>query len=188
MEPTRRTRRSRLRAVVPNSLSLVRVALGIAFFWIPSEWRLAAFLVAGVSDFLDGAASRWLNVVSYTGRVLDPLADKAFAIGVVATLIYEDTLKFWEFGLLGLREIAVFVGVVWLLCVRDWAAFRRLPPSMLGKLTSVGQFLYIIGILLEYQSMVLLAVTAVLSGLAGLHYSWLFLQRRWRSGSSSTGR
>lgn len=173
-----RKQRSRMWLIVPNALSLLRVVLGAAFPWIPPDWRLAAFLVAGGSDFLDGAASRMLRASSRTGRMLDPVCDKAFAAGVVVTLLIEGTLQPWELALLAPRELAVFVGVAWLLAVRDWAALRRLPPSWLGKLTSGAQFLYIISLLVAYPHPAFLAVPAASSTLAGLHYSWQFLRRR----------
>ncbi len=184
MEPPPRTRRSRWWAAVPNTLSLVRVALGVAFPWLPPPWRLWAVLAAGVSDMLDGAASRALRAASHTGRILDPLADKAFAFAVVVTLLWEGKLGVGELALLGLREVAVFVGVVWLLIRRDWQGLRRLPPSLLGKATTLAQFAYILLLVgWEYRHGALLALTAVLSGLAALHYSWQFLTRRRTAGA-----
>jgi phosphatidylglycerophosphate synthase len=177
--PAPRTQRSRWWAVVPNALSLLRVALGVAFPLIPGPWRLLVVLIAGVSDVLDGAASRLLRAASHTGRMLDPLADKAFALGVVCTLIYENSLAIWEVALLGLRDIAVTVGVVWLMVERNWAGLRRLPPTWLGKVTTFAQFVYILVLLQwQYQHWSLLAITAILSGLAAIQYSWLFLKRR----------
>lgn len=187
----RRTRRPHLWAAVPNALSFVRVILGAGFAWVPpGPWRVAVVLIAALSDFLDGAASRALRASSSTGRVLDPLADKAFVLGVVGTLLYEGALTPWEVLLLGLREVAVFVGAVWLLGVGDWAGLRRLSPSWLGKLTTAAQFLYIFLVLLErYVHWTLLAATGTLSGLAALHYSWVFLRRRRRAaaGPRATG-
>jgi phosphatidylglycerophosphate synthase len=130
---------------------------------------------------LDGATSRMLHARSYTGRMLDPVADKAFALGVIVTFLTEGTFTVLEVTLLGLRDIAVLVGVTWLACLGDWAALRRLPPSWLGKITTFLQCAYIL-ILLTWKTWhwSMLAVTAFFSGLAAIHYSWLFLQRRRR--------
>lgn len=168
---------------MPNALSLVRVVLAAGFAWVPpGAWRVAVVIIAALSDFLDGAASRALRATSPSGRMLDPLADKAFVLAVVGTLLYEGSLTLWEVVLLGLREVAVLVGVLWLLCLGDWAGLRRLPPSWLGKFTTAAQFLYLFLVLGEWPVPgTLLAVTGTLSGLAALHYSWVFLQRRRRT-------
>ena len=180
--------------MVPNGLSLARIVLGVVFYWLSPAWRVGAVFAAALSDALDGASSRWLRAASHTGRMLDPIADKAFVLGVVGTLLCEEMLGWREVILLSLRDLAVFVGVVWLLVQRDWMALRRLPPSWLGKATTVAQFAYVSALLLAdwpgfpspgspaqiNTHALLFTAAAVLSGLAALHYTWLFLTRRRR--------
>ncbi len=68
---------------VPNALTILRILLvpvfAIAFVMPGDVARIVAFIVfviAGVSDWLDGFAARKLNAGSEFGRMLDPIADK----------------------------------------------------------------------------------------------------------------
>ena len=100
-----RTRRLRPATVVPNGLSLARIVLGVVFYWLSPAWRVGAVFAAALSDALDGASSRWLRAASHTGRMLDPIADKAFVLGVVGTLLCEEMLGWREVILLSLRDL-----------------------------------------------------------------------------------
>ena len=73
--------------LVPNGLSILRMALGIAFPWLPERFRLATVLVAALSDAFDGFAARRLHAESDTGQLLDPIADRTFVLLVAGTLV-----------------------------------------------------------------------------------------------------
>jgi phosphatidylglycerophosphate synthase len=175
----RAPRRSRWLAALPNGLSLSRLALGLAFPLIPPAWRLAIVLVAGLTDLVDGALSRSLHASTQTGRLLDPVADKVFVAAVALTLLVEGTLQPWEALLLGLRDLTVLAGVLWLVSRGEWSRFRQLPPTLLGKATTAAQFLALLS-LLAFQRfsrfLVFLAIT--FSALAALDYIRNFLGRR----------
>ena len=86
---------------LPNILTASRLPLGIAFFVLigmyqpgsPSSntaWltaALAVFVVAGVTDFLDGHLARKMNLVSAFGRIVDPFMDKVLVVGAFVMLI-----------------------------------------------------------------------------------------------------
>jgi cardiolipin synthase len=83
---------------LPNALTILRIVLVPVFvvaFVIPGEMaRLIAFLifvVAGVSDWLDGFAARKLNAGSDFGRMLDPIADKVLVAVALMMLVAEGT-------------------------------------------------------------------------------------------------
>lgn len=83
---------------VPNQLTLARIVLSIAFFFVLSRythvapqtiWLHAAFVifvVAALTDFLDGYLARKHNWVTPLGRVLDPFADKMLICGAFILL------------------------------------------------------------------------------------------------------
>lgn len=90
---------------LPNILTMSRVALAIAFFGIltpwsfdrsplargerPDGWLLiaaAVFILAAITDALDGHLARKWNVVSVFGRIMDPFADKVLVIGAFVYL------------------------------------------------------------------------------------------------------
>lgn len=92
---------------LPNILTILRVFLAILFFVILSRWHVDAsslvngkptppdrtlllsaiiFIIAAITDALDGALARRWNVVSVFGRVMDPFADKVLVLGAFVIL------------------------------------------------------------------------------------------------------
>lgn len=170
-----------LLGAVPNTLSLSRLVLGLAFAWIPVPWRLAVIAFATLSDMLDGAASRHWHVTSTAGRLLDPLADKVFVIGVVTTLWREGAITGWEVFLIALRDIVVLLGAASLALRRDWQSMHALSPTLLGKLTTAAQFGFFLSLVIWQERLLAVFVaTAVLSGLAAADYARIFLTRTQR--------
>jgi len=85
---------------LPNALTILRIVLVPVFavaFVMPGDWaRLIAFLVfvvAGVSDWLDGFAARKLKAGSDFGRMLDPIADKVLVAVALMMLVAEGTFR-----------------------------------------------------------------------------------------------
>lgn len=91
--------------IIPNALTALRVLLAIAFFAIltpwkyrtsplatgagPDWWLLTAaiiFIIAAVTDALDGYLARRWNAVTVFGRIMDPFADKLLVIGAFVFL------------------------------------------------------------------------------------------------------
>jgi phosphatidylglycerophosphate synthase len=133
--------------------------------------------VAALTDLLDGVTGRLLHACSRMGRVLDPLADKMFVIGVVTAFLWRGELSFVEVILIGLRDWTIILGsAVWL----AWrpGSFRLIAPTLLGKATTVAQFSFFVVLLIlpEYRGPSLAATTS-LSGLAAGDYIWLFLRQ-----------
>jgi cardiolipin synthase (CMP-forming) len=83
---------------LPNAITILRILLvpvfAIAFVLPGDAARMVAFLVfliAGVSDWLDGFAARKLNAGSDFGRMLDPIADKVLVAVALMMLVAEGT-------------------------------------------------------------------------------------------------
>jgi CDP-diacylglycerol--glycerol-3-phosphate 3-phosphatidyltransferase len=86
---------------IPNQITVARLALAILFFVVLSQyvhgvapiWKLdlatAIFVLASVSDFLDGYLARKWGQVTPLGRVLDPMVDKVLVCG--AFILFLDT-------------------------------------------------------------------------------------------------
>lgn len=134
---------------LPNSITVARLfltAIFIAAVSINTAWAahvaLWSFVVAAISDWVDGYLARKLNLVTALGKLLDPLADK---ILVSAGFIYLSTMNLcpvWvtcliigrEFMVTGLRQIAVEQGKV-------------IAADKLGKWKTTFQLIFIIGCL-----------------------------------------
>src|ERR1700743_3930677 len=89
---------------LPNALTILRIVLVPVFavaFVLPGEAsRIVAFLVfviAGVSDWLDGFAARKLKAGSEFGRMLDPIADKVLVAVALMMLVAEGNIEQFNF-------------------------------------------------------------------------------------------
>src|SRR5215475_15752672 len=85
---------------IPNTITVLRILLvpvfAIAFVMPGETWRLTAFVgfvIAGLSDFLDGLAARKLNQPSDFGRMLDPIADKILVAVALMMLVAEGSVR-----------------------------------------------------------------------------------------------
>ena len=165
--------------LIPNALSASRVVLGLAFPFVPAEWRVWVVVVAALSDMLDGLAARWLGAESEAGRLLDPVADKVFVLVLLGTLIAEGALDpLWALGL-ALRDVVVLVGLVYTVARRQWAKGRTMRPSWLGKSTTAAQ-LAVLFALVGWNEVPpwLLIPTVLLSAAAAIDYArWAVVTR-----------
>lgn len=116
-----------------------------------SYWFLATvfFVVASLTDVIDGMLARSRNEVSWLGSILDPLADKLMLIVVYAGLVYGHFIPFevpqWFLILVIINEVILIGGAAYFSLIK-----QQLPisPSRLAKLVGVGQFLFIFWALL----------------------------------------
>ncbi len=115
MEPTPSTRP---RLVNPaNALTLLRIVLIPVFvvFVVASQlvlpgYRIAAalaFLVASLTDFVDGFLARAMNQVTSFGKVADPIADKALTGTALVLLSVYDQLAWWVTVVIMVREVGI---------------------------------------------------------------------------------
>lgn len=134
---------------LPNKITTFRLVLTAIFIAVSIFGTqlthliaLICFILAALSDFLDGYLARKLGLVTALGKLLDPLADK---ILVAAAFVHLTALGYcpaWltatiivrEFLVTGLRQIAIEQGVV-------------IPADKLGKWKTTFQMSYCIGLL-----------------------------------------
>ena len=133
---------------LPNKLTLFRVVL-IPFFVLfllinPASQALRIiadiiFIVASLTDMLDGKIARKYNLVTNFGKFMDPLADKLLVCSAMICLIATEQLYAWiviiivarEFIISGFRLIAAENGIV-------------IAANIFGKLKTVSQMIMII--------------------------------------------
>lgn len=99
---------------LPNVITLTRIALiPLVLVWIDNySPRLSAlactvFMVAALSDALDGYLARRLGLVTVVGKFLDPLADKLIVLSTLVMLVAVDRAPAWLVIVLMARELAV---------------------------------------------------------------------------------
>ena len=122
---------------LPNKLTIVRIIM-IPFFllWQNGEnytfrmIALALFIIASLTDLLDGKIARKYNLVTNFGKFMDPLADKLLVCSALICLIELNALPAWmviiiisrEFIISGFRLIASDNGVV--IAASYWGKFK----------------------------------------------------------------
>lgn len=137
-----------------NKLTIFRIVLvpimviipflGIQGSWnyIPYEWIIIdiIFIIASITDKLDGSIARKRNEITTFGKFLDPIADKILVLAAMIMLVEEGRLPAWipiiilfrEFLVSGYRLIAVEKGG------------KVIAASILGKIKTVTQMIAII--------------------------------------------
>lgn len=167
----------------PNVLSALRLPLALLFPFA-SKGRGPALLVlcaAGLTDVLDGWAARRNGQITATGAVLDPIADKAFAFSVVASLLARRKLPGWGIPALLAREILEGPLLVWGLFSREHETreVAEVRSNVPGKVATVAQFAAVLAAIEAPRLLPpALAVAAVAGTLAGLGYWRRELSRR----------
>lgn len=158
-------------SALPNGLSLVRLAIGLAFPLLPVEWRLAMVVLAILTDLLDGPLARWLDVESDLGRMLDPVADKVFVLLLAGTLFAEAALPWpWALGIAA-RDLVVLAGAAGAVLRGRWAECKDMRPTLLGKATTAAQFAVLLAAFFwGAVPLGLLIATTALSVAAGVGY------------------
>lgn len=127
---------------------------------------LAVFIIASLSDYVDGQIARKYNQVTDFGKFLDPLADKLLVIAVMTELCQWNMMPAWalmivltrEFAVTGLRLVAVGKGTV---IAAGWSGKVKTASTMVG-LCFVFAF-PIVGWLVDVVNAVIV-VTTVYSG------------------------
>jgi cardiolipin synthase len=127
---------------LPNLITLGRLlTVPIAVYLImQSEYLLAflLFLLAGVSDALDGFLAKRNNQTTKLGAILDPLADKALLVGVFLTLGLQNNLPNWLVLLVVFRDVLIVGGVIILFLVRLEVKMKPLIVSKVNTAAQIG--------------------------------------------------
>ena len=128
---------------VANQLTMVRMALVPAFVLLvlsrEFSWALVVFVVAGLTDALDGWVARHTGQVTRLGQMLDPMADKLLAASAYVLLTWSSVvscpLPAWLTVTLLFRDGMMVVAVV---VVNLTVGPRVFAPSRLGKASTAA--------------------------------------------------
>lgn len=165
---------------LPNKLTILRVIL-IPFFLVALMWdgqqfpagkwvALAIFIIASLTDMLDGYLARKNNLVTNFGKFMDPLADKLLVSAALIAFIEMERMPAWvviiiisrEFIISGFRLIASDNGVV--IAASYWGKIKTawtLATIWLLIADLGGSVVYIIEQIAIYVSVILTVVSLV---------------------------
>ena len=164
----------------PNLLTLMRLIF-LPFVVITVlkghyRWALAIFVVAGISDGLDGLLARLMKQQTLLGQYLDPIADKLLLSTMFMVLFATHNIPLTVTVLVFSRDIIIVVVCALLYATGTMRVFR---PSWLGKANTVAQIVTVLFVLLhQVRSDVWIAkgrqlgfnITVGLTVLSGVHY------------------
>jgi len=174
---------------IPNLLTVLRIAatpvLVMLLNYEMFAGALLLFVLAGVSDGLDGWIAKRFMYHTRLGAVLDPVADKLLLVSCFIVLTVMEQLPFWLLVVVAFRDL-VIVGGYLLLVILEGRV--RMDPSRISKLNTVFQICLVAVVLVELASgfdfsvavPALITAVTVTSVVSGVHYVWVWAFRRQR--------
>jgi CDP-diacylglycerol--glycerol-3-phosphate 3-phosphatidyltransferase len=168
---------------IPNIITIFRIILVPFFVYFvylsastgSDRYRYTAlfiFLVASLTDFLDGFLARKLKQESYLGRILDVTADKLLIVSSVIIFTFLTALPmnlpYWVALVILLRDFLIITGIFWL-----WFRTKKIhiKPNIFGKIGITFEMLMIISVLLIFKySYVLWQAAAVFAFISAIFY------------------
>lgn len=135
---------------LPNKLSMLRICMipfFVLFALMNAQWAqyvaLAIFIIASLTDMLDGKIARKRGLVTNFGKFIDPIADKLLVMSALVVLVQQGRMPGWicilmlarEFAISGFRLVAADSGKV-------------IAAGWLGKVKTVLQMSAVIGLFL----------------------------------------
>lgn len=164
---------------LPNKLTVLRVIMVpfFVFFMLTdvggaaNKWiALVLFIVASLTDMLDGKIARKYNLVTNFGKFMDPLADKLLVSAAMICLIATGQLAAWiviiiisrEFIISGFRLVASDNGIV--IAASYWGKFKTVF-QMLMIIVLIANinlpFFAVLGTILTYVALILTIVSLI---------------------------
>jgi cardiolipin synthase len=128
---------------LPNLITLGRILLVPVVVWAISNGAMAIafilFVVAGISDAVDGFLAKRFNMTSELGAYLDPIADKALIMSIYIALGIPGTIPRWLVILVVSRDIMI-IGAV----ILSWLLGRplKVKPLVVSKLNTAAQIVF----------------------------------------------
>jgi len=171
----------------PNLLTLARLFI-IPFLVLAvldghNALAFALFLLAGVSDGLDGLLARWLKQATVLGLYLDPIADKLLLSTLFLVLTHVGRVPEYVTIFVFSRDLGILL-IASLLFFTN--TLRDFPPSFLGKANTCIQILTLVVVLIDplyaWPAMHVLRIwllhaTAYCAIASAAQYAWIVMRR-----------
>jgi cardiolipin synthase len=174
---------------IPNLITSLRILLVPPFLWLLLQERyemaLLLFMVAGISDALDGFLAKHYGWTSELGGILDPIADKLLLVGALLTLAWLRELPVWLVTLAILRDAVIIVGAISYHLMIERVQAR---PLLISKLNTLIQLVLVFTIIIHYGLLtlpswlvtVLIYLTTLTTVASGTAYVWQWGRLAWQ--------
>ena len=142
-------------------------------------WALGTFVLAGLTDVLDGIIARRFGQKTSIGAVLDPIADKLLMSASILILSlpqmeFHNTIPRWLMIVIISRDVFILLVSLIVVLMVGWRVF---PPSPYGKISTFMQVITVLAVLFtNWQSLVvpelniLFYMTGLMTAFSGIHY------------------
>lgn len=170
---------------IPNLLTFVRMGLIPIFatmlYYGKVEWALVFFLIAGISDGIDGFVARRFGQESELGTIIDPIADKllmtvAFIVLTLPNVLPQTRhlpIPFWVTAAVIGRDVLIVTVAA---AINVMTGFRGFKPSWLGKASTFVQVVAVTLVLAAAVTGIHIHLpttyffVALFAALSGIHY------------------
>ena len=175
-------------SMLPNVLSVIRIILTVpvVIALLKGQYLLTLllFLLAGISDALDGWIAKQFSFQTRLGSILDPMADKILLTCTFITLYWVGILPLWLFMLIFVRDVIIVAGALGYFLGEMTSDSELLQPTLISKFNTVLQialvlFLLLIQIYVEFAIFLemVFIIVATSTGLSGADYMWLWIKK-----------
>lgn len=173
---------------LPNFLTLLRiVAIPVFLIFLTdgrAEAALVVFVLAGITDALDGAIARLTNSKTTLGAYMDPLADKMLILSAFVVFASMDVVPRWLTVVVISRDVIILVGYLSLFLLTQ--QLMEIRPSAISKAATLLHLATLSAVLLSLwraksvssrAQATLFGVTGIVTAVSGFHYMYRGL--RW---------
>jgi cardiolipin synthase (CMP-forming) len=170
-------------ATTANQLTILRIVFVPVFIILlvyhELGWALATFVLAGLTDVLDGIIARRFGQKTSIGAVLDPLADKLLMVSSILILSlpqmeFHNTIPRWLMIVIIFRDVFILLVSLIVVLMVGWRVFT---PSPYGKITTFMQVMTVLAVLFtNWQGLILpelnilFYMTGLMTAFSGIHY------------------
>jgi len=174
--------------MLPNALSIIRIILTvpIVIALLKEQYLLviSLFLLAGVTDALDGWIAKQFSLQSRLGSILDPMADKILLTCTFVSLYWVGILPLWLLLLICVRDVIIVAGALGYFLGEISGASELLKPTLISKFNTVLQitlvlYLLLIQFTIEFDTWleIVFIIVATSTALSGADYMWLWIKK-----------
>lgn len=172
---------------IPNLLTVLRIAATPVLIMLLNyglfPQALLVFILAGVSDGLDGYIAKRFHYQTRLGAILDPVADKVLLVSCFTVLTVMGHLPFWLLVVVVFRDLVIVGGYLLLVTLEGGV---KMDPSGISKLNTVLQICLAAAVMIKlaagieiyYLLQVMFGLVTITSVLSGAHYVWVWAFRR----------
>lgn len=168
---------------IPNILTSIRIFLVpvyLYFFYSDFENNILfaglIFILAGITDVLDGYIARKYDLGTKLGAVLDPFADKLMTFTILISFATSGIIPMWILIALGIKELVMIIGggILYL-----FKGKQVLPSNQFGKIASLFFYAATLSIVFKFPdliSTILFIITVALNLIAFINYLLIYIK------------